>query len=355
MLRFLRIVWAQIALAMIVGLFLVTLSLPSHQTQSILEHIGIGLIVAAIVTAFWQLREISDFFVSLSRQTLIEHDYVKTLNLPSLRKLRSTAATAIFSQLVDNKTYESAGVESLADEILHTQLAPGEAPLSGIYRDDYVENIVLESISTEEAIKELGSSASMSTTVEKPLTVLKETSTYEYRVVAPRLDHPYYREYTVECSGRSADMPLAPLDKCLTLRVGPSRDEAKLVPLSFKNDPDGGYHFEGKVAMPFRNGEVRVWSQLVDYRIEERQPFVFHSMVHLTHKARVHIQVTSQQHCLAFDGDWFGVSGVGEKRYFPNGIELTYSGWLLENHGYFIWWWRAPERVAPGAPTLTTT
>ena len=43
---------------------------------------------------------------------------------------------------------------------------------------------------------------------------------------------------------------------------------------------------------------------------------------------------------LAFDGDVIGLGGKDDPTPLADGIRLQYRGWLLEDHGFVVFWWK---------------
>src|SRR5437868_13343705 len=95
--------WAQITLALLSGIL--GTFIPEHHWYSFLHEVGIGLIVAAFVTSFWHLRELSELFERFSRQVLLDNDYLSRLNVKTLTALRSAAARRILETCADNPEY----------------------------------------------------------------------------------------------------------------------------------------------------------------------------------------------------------------------------------------------------------
>jgi len=135
-------------LALIVSILLTYI--PERGLPKLFREIGIGLIVAAIVTAFWQLREISEYFLSLARSTLIQDEYLRRLNLPSLRHLRAAAASVILQRHVNSPNYDWRQKEQWFENVLFQTIFPSEQAGSGIYREDFRDVITLEFISLGE-------------------------------------------------------------------------------------------------------------------------------------------------------------------------------------------------------------
>src|ERR1051325_804909 len=93
--------WAQILLALTVGILLI-LYKDEWRYAALIHHLGTALVVAAIVTAFWHLREVSEILHKYVEAILFDYSYLTRLKLESLIELRSKAAAAILQKITDN-------------------------------------------------------------------------------------------------------------------------------------------------------------------------------------------------------------------------------------------------------------
>jgi hypothetical protein len=100
----LRLAWAQITLALVIGVLLSYF--PEKGLLAPLHHIGIGLVVAAVVTTFWQFREFSEYFEKYAQAVLVHDEHLRKLSMPALVKLRSRADEAILTTCVNNDSFE---------------------------------------------------------------------------------------------------------------------------------------------------------------------------------------------------------------------------------------------------------
>lgn len=337
----LRKVWVQIGFAIVAGLFF-AYNAPETGFWRILRELGIGLIVAAIVTLFWQLREVSEYFTTLARATLIEDAYLGKLSLPSLRKLRTAAASAILDRLVDNRPrYDWKQIENWVDNVLFEKCLPGELPLSGIYREDMYKKIELQFMSLREALLEVGGSIEDISDEELDTEVAKQTTYNRYTVIAPRRNAPGYAEYPVTLYGKSADMPRSfPLDKRVGLRVGKNEADSVEVKVTVTDVARGGIEFRAEQRLPLVGGETAVWTKLVEYNSGPREPFFLDTMSHLTKELTVDLTIVGTRKKLIFDADVIGLAPGETIEPTESGIFLHYPGWLLEDQGYMIWWWQ---------------
>lgn len=339
-LQALRLVSVQIALAVGLGSLLVLLA-PEDGFWKLLDHLGIGFFVAAIVTLFWHLREMREFFESLAQSVLVRNEFLKRLNLEALREIRTTAASVILDKVTENPNYDWLGLERWVDSALFDWALPSAKAGSGIYREEYSDSMTLEFKTMEEILHELHLPAEGIEETELRKEVLKSTTISNYRVIAPRKDAASYPSYAVPLSGRASDMPHIPLDQRVRFFVGADERTANEVRLRFQDVERGGITYEGTHSFPFVEGEAKVWSKIIDYTLPPTEPFVLNAVKDLTHGMRVHLTVAGRPKRLVFEGVVMGFQGAALARidHLPNGISLSYPGWLFEDHGYIIWWW----------------
>src|SRR6266545_3094504 len=116
--------WAQILLAIAVGIALLIYK-DDWRFAGFVHHLGTAFVVAAIVTAFWHLREVSDVIQKYVRSMLVDFSYLTNMDVPTLMQLRSTAARAILQRNTDNPSYERTKLENWIDSLLYERLLPG--------------------------------------------------------------------------------------------------------------------------------------------------------------------------------------------------------------------------------------
>ena len=135
----LKLAWAQIALAFLIGVGLSWV--PAEGWTAPIHHVGIGLLVAAVVTTFWQFREFSEYFEKYAQAILVHDDHLKKLSMASLVTLRSRADEAILTEFVTNPKFERKALTKWIDDLLYTKLLPGGDAGSGVYRDSFEDEI----------------------------------------------------------------------------------------------------------------------------------------------------------------------------------------------------------------------
>ena len=143
--QLLRNAWAQVTLALVLGVALTFIQ--PGKWYSFLHELGIGLLVAAFVTAFWHLREFSEFFERFAAHVLMSDAYLSKLNVESLTALRSKAARKILEFCSNNPRYERGALGDWIDELMFTQLMPGKSPQSGMYRERTTRRLSRSNIS----------------------------------------------------------------------------------------------------------------------------------------------------------------------------------------------------------------
>lgn len=159
---------------------------------------------------------------------------------------------------------------------------------------------------------------------------------------APRREGEGYTEYAVPLEGELSDMADFPLAQRVHYWVGTSEDDCVIVPINIHDRERGGAEYRATHALPFRNGEVTVWSKIIEYKQAEREPFFIETVATLTRNIEAH--VTAQGRQLRFDGSIFAYGGANTVNHHVNGITLTYPGWLYEDQGYLVWWWQHDSR-----------
>src|SRR5436305_1025047 len=287
----LNLAWSQIALALILGTLLSYA--PATGMSEPFHHIGIGLLVAAVVTTFWQFREFAEYLEKYAQAVLVHDEHLKKLNLPALMTLRARADAAILNSVVTNEHFQRKALGEWLDDMLYAKLLPGNTAGSGIYRDSFDEDICLEYPTLREALIEVGVDTEGIPPADLSQLVLKVTSTATYKAVSPRLKDSNYEYYVVPFSGRGANLPHFPLDRRVSVEVGIAENLAKPIVLSFVDEPLGGITFKGEPErLPFRNGECDVWMRSVEYRSPAREPYVLNTMSTLTRNVNVHLYRT---------------------------------------------------------------
>ncbi len=334
--------WAQITLAFLIGLALTYT--PTEGWLEPLHHIGIGLLVAAVVTAFWHMREFAEYFERFAETVLVRDTYMSKLSVQALSRLRTKAARTILESCVDNPAYERAHLEDWLDDLLYENLLPGSKPLAGIYREGMDENIALEFPLMRDVLKDVNAGMLNVPSSELDRPVLKVTSVTRYTVVSPKLTDTGYQKLDVPYSGKTSDMPrYFPLDKRIAVYVGAEASTAKEIFFEFSDDPMGGVRFKPKtaIALPFTNGKCPVWMKTIEYRLPQNEAHILNMMGMLTRGMTLTV-FQSGGPKLVFDGGIIATGDTAEPQHNANSISLKHDHWLFENHGYYVWWW---ERV----------
>ena len=335
--RFFRLVWSQVLLALFAGL---ALSLfPAEWPTAPLHHIGIGLIVAAFVTVFLHLREITEYFEKFTGAVLVRDEYLRRLKRPALAELRANAARAMLRAEVDNTVYEQRSLADWMDRILYKCL-PTEVPASGIYREKYHEKVGLELLTLEAALQGIGAN-----TVEIPserLTnlVLRITTTIWYTAVSPKREQS---QYLVPYSGKGADMPHFPISSRVTVMAGSTEDDAEIMPVTATDIKLGGVSFDVPESkrLSFKDGVCPVWLRIVEYRSPERELHMLSTMSKITRGLTLDAFQVGAGPKLVFDGAIIAPGILPNKpAYGERSISLRHDDWLFEDNGYVIWWWQ---------------
>jgi len=287
------------------------------------------------------------FFIDLAVAVMVDAKYVKKLHVDDLREMRSKSIDAMFRRHVTNPTYEIEALTEWLDSLLIAELLPNDTSGSGIYRTDYRERVAIELITLGQALDEL--SIPCADDSERGIRLIKQTSVATFSVISPQhTAEPYPATLNV----RSSSIPSFPPERRVQFRVGPSQSQATAVAMTsdgHANDGDGGITLIGVQTLPFKNGVCDVWLETIEYRLAESESWVFNTMGTLTYGLDTQIYVVNSNEPFKFEGSVTG--GLGsenpKKIHLPNGMAFHYDGWLLEDHGYFLWWWRGVE--PPGA------
>jgi len=314
-----------------------------------LHHLGLGLIVAGTVSAVWQLPEMKSFFVELAVAVMVDAKYLTKLQKEDLQKMREKSIQAMMRRFAKNPAYEIHAIATWLDRLLLGSLLPSEVPGTGIYRKDYREQVVLEFISLGEALDQW--KLKPGSEEHRAFKLVKQTSITTYTVVAPGTKPPPYRANLIVWA---ADIPGFPVDRRVSVRSGTLQTDAQPMKLENKNDPNAGEIFSGHSLHEFKDGIATVWIETVEYRSLESESWIFNSVNVLTHRLDTHIYVKGDTEELSFDGRVTGGLGLETPHttYLPNGIAFRYDGWLLADHGYFVWWWKKvnPDSIVSALP-----
>jgi hypothetical protein len=333
--RILSRTWAQILLAFLVGVALSFVPADAQYFKAF-HHIGIGLLVAAIVTLFWHMREFTEFFEKFARQILIEDEYLSRLSPATLTAIRSRAGREIIKSKVDNDNYDHDDLDNWIDDILYKKLLPSES-VSGVYRENFNDRIYVEYESLRDALSEVGSPISEIPVPELQSPVKKITTITWYRVIAPRKSE---RPYTVSAQGRFADMPNFPMEKRVAFFAGHSEMLAQPVDVKINDRSLGGIDFASDpLDLNIVDGECTVWTRTIEYHSLSAEDFVLNTMHILTRGLDVELYLTGLKSSTVIDGGLIAIGTGDSITNLPSGIHLKYSGWFFPDNGYCIWWW----------------
>ncbi len=336
--------WAQILLALAFGILL-----SSYREQwrfaNLIHHVGTAFIVAAIVSAFWHLREVSEVIHKYVTSILLDHSYLKKLKLPALLELRSKAAKAILENTANNPKYKLEELESWIDDFFYNRLLPGEDPSSGLYRENYVDHITVEYLTLEQALQKEGLSIVDIPRPELDANVLKVTSTTHFHVISPRIATGEDSGYPFYYSASGCGLRHFPTEKMQTLFVGNDQNSATQLELSTSRDEEGKILYRAEPrTFKFDKGICKIWMRLVEYK-SVRESFSLNTMSHLTRNLRSSIYQVGQGPRLVFVGHLIATPSEENQAegQEPHGAWLEYDGWLFEDHGYHFFWFPAEE------------
>jgi len=316
-----------------------------------LHHIGIGLIVAGVVSAVWQLPEMRQFFIELAVGVMVDAKYLSKLRITALRQMRETSINALVRRHTTNPDYEIHAFADWLDSLLIQKLLPLEKEASGTYRTDYRERVAVRLMTLGEVLQEMQESVPAGTDLS--FRIIKQTSVSTFRIVSPQREN---RSHKAPVSIWAAQMPAIPNAKRVMLSIGTSQDTATRIDLKVKgeNDSEGGLTFEAEYDVSLTDGTGSVWMQVVEYRLAESESWILNTFALLTYRLDVAVYVLNSNDDLKFDGNVIGGLGSAPPRYthMPNGMTFHYDGWLLEDHGYFMWWWKYQPHPVGASPSL---
>ena len=360
-----RLIWSQFSLFLVIGSALIYLgeywrlswaatqgndhhtSNPFlHAVPLLVGHIGVAVVVATLVGILFHMREFSEFFLSLAKSTLIEDGYLEKLKPESLLQLRARAGSVIIGATVDNEKYDRRHLERLIDEVLFKKLLPTENSHDGIYRQNVSEIITLKIMTLQEALAECKVSVGSLSANELAAPIIKCTELTEYELVAPRKAVLLSKEFSVPLLGNSTAIKGFPKEKRVSYQVGTSRESSKPVDVE-TTEKDGAFQFTATGSVTFKDNITTIWCRRVEYRSPNNEPFMLKLMSRLTRNIDVRVNVLGGPP-LSFSGGVFGLaSTVPDPEMTEDGIRLKYDGWMLEDHGYYVWWWNREERSVP--------
>lgn len=339
--------WAQILLAVTAGLLLIAYK-PSWHYADLVNHLGEAFVVAGVVTAFWHLREVSEVINKYVRGILLDYDHLATLETSVLRGLRSKAAKAILHNTTDNPRYRRDELEEWIDKLLYQGLLPGGTSSSGLYREDYVERIVIEYLSLDQALASEDLPKEGLTEAALKSQVMRLTTTTEFTVISPTLSNK--SGYTAKNSADGCGLPNFPPKRLMKVRIGKDREHAEEVLTKTSEDNQGQILWESEPrTLDFEHGKCNVWMEIIEYRSPAREPFVLNTMGLLTRNLNVSIHHIGQGPPLLFIGQMIATpTDEGRETDAAAHVAwLRYDGWLFEDHGYHFHWFelRPPEKA----------
>jgi len=335
---------AQILLAIALGVALLLFK-DEWRFSGFVHHLGTAFIVAAIVTGFWHLREVSEVIEKYVRSMLVDFSYLTNLDVRTLMQLRSTAGRAILQRNTDNPAYERTKLEQWIDSLLYERLLPGKAPLSGIYRDKYSERIAVERLSLADAFRDVGHPLFGLSEQERQQPVIRIRTTGRFTVISPRLAGDNYEYYEIAYSNSSSPLPNFPAEKQTSIHAGHDARTAEPLTVTVREDNGQIITTAEPKKLEFVNGLCKVWIETIEYKSPIREPLLLNTMSALTRGVHVDIFQVGGGVPLVFVGQMIATP-LNEPNEMDCGIgsaHLEYDGWLFEDHGYHFYWWEASD------------
>ena len=339
--------WAQILLALTVGILLI-LYKDEWRYAALIHHLGTALVVAAIVTAFWHLREVSEILHKYVEAILFDYSYLTRLKLESLIELRSKAAAAILQKITDNPAYKRDELEGWINTLLYDRLMPGKAPSSGWYRQNYTEEIVVEYLTLEEACGREGVGTAGISSEELKALVIRVTTTTDFTVISPSLSDTSLT-YPIYFTGESCGLSKLPAEKLIKVFGGKDRGTSSPLAIKTKFDNQGQFCWAaGPTNLPFEKGKCKVWIERVAYKSPHKESFILNTMALLTQNLTASIHQIGKGPAQVFVGQLVAtpVEDMRARDAAPYHASLKYDGWLFEDHGYHFYWFPVLEEIS---------
>lgn len=312
----------------------------SEMGWGIVEHVAHGVIVAALVGLFWHFPEVSDLLRRFARELFIDRGFLRQLDRNTLLALRRGAADALVSPYVTTQVHDWTDLHAEVEELLFSSILPGPPRASdaanatrGVYRQNYDENVTVRLVRLEQLLKELD--LSMDGLDARVLnTLIADLKT----VTTSELVSPVYGPTLVRFYTRAQDIPGIPPDKRVRVALGTNGARPTALPLTVTDHPDSGVEIRGERTVPLLAGVTKVRLETHEYDLSGEHSFIANTMDRPTKGLRVEVNLHSDLE-FTLDGDVMGLAKE-EPSTLPNGIRLVCKGWLLEEHGYIVFWWR---------------
>jgi len=286
-----------------------------------LLHVGVALIIAAVVGLFLEIAEIQAFFETRLVRILGSDGFVGLLSEQKSLDLSVAAAKGLGRLRTNNPAYEYEDfARTIGQDVLNLIGKP--------YRRDLAESIFVQWLNPEQAAaidvahKTGGGS----------LARIKQGTAFT--LISPTIDKDYKYEYKFLVYFDNA----TGID-CRKHTSFEFKIDGKSLPVNchdFFKDVDGSTSWEFRYEMTFREScFIEAHLSTVEYMAETYAS----NMVHLTKNATIHF---SSNDPLDLQAQISGIAGKGaEPSISKNSVAIKFDGWVLPGHGYSInWTWR---------------
>jgi hypothetical protein len=174
-----------------------------------------------------------------------------------------------------------------------------------------------------------------------------EESEVSYTVVSPKADETKPFQVTWQNEVRPFDLDAAREHREHAVRFEVMRSgKYERVPLVWRARENGEIIWAlndetDLTKVSFTNGAAVVRFRARTYKSRGIEPFIISTMSLPTHRAVATVRLVGFEPEKAVKCTVFGLDRVDEeakRETIGSALRMEYTGWLLEDHGYFFWW-----------------
>lgn len=291
----------------------------SSLVDALFQHVGVALLIAAVVGLMLELSEIKEFFESRVMGILSGNEFIDIVNEKQLINLNVCTTRGIGRRRTTNPEYEYEDfAKTIGNEIIEVIGKP--------YRKDALETIdyvFLTKTETEMLGIKLDSS---------DVRVVKIVQTSRYQIINPEtgveIPHTFGWEWWVQ--------PLPGLDPkkqfSIEITINGVRENVVIANELTINEKTIDLNFLKTVPV---TDSAWIEAKLTTLEWDLRGSFNS-AFPELTHKASVHF---SSNEPMELDADILGITPrQSDPSIASTSVSMQYPGWLLPGHSYHISW-----------------
>jgi len=306
------------------------------------EHLGMGMVVAGVLALLWHTQEMSEFFRKNAEDVILGERYLERLSRARLFEVRSRIADVLVREHVTWRDHEWPQFLQDTETLLFTKCLPGpptqaDRPSPGVYRRDLKNDITVTLGPLKGFLAEIGVSPAQVPAEALDRIVVREETVSQCTIVAPRdnLDYPTF--LTLEAQS----LPGVPAEKRarMDVAIGELGYEPVPVKARAKDGHPDFFVISAERVLRLGAGETKIRSKFVEFHPAGFSPFILETMGCLTRGLDVRVKMLAPGY--RFEGEVFGLGADAEADVTASGLWLKYNGWLLEDHGYVVFWWRS--------------